>query len=102
MNHLNTLLLSGLAFMCLALAMERHQDDVFGRQLGSGATTLLRTIGWILLAASLAVALRQPLWAIGLVAWFGCLSAGAGAVFGALVLAARVGGGGDRSRSKGF
>jgi hypothetical protein len=89
MNHLNILLLSVLAFIFFALAMERHQADLFGRQLDSGATKMLRAAGWVLLCASLAVAVRQPLWSLGLVAWFGYLSAGAGAVFGALVLAQR-------------
>lgn len=89
MSHLNILLLSILAFVCLALAMERHQEDLFGRQLNPGATKTLRVAGWVLLCTSLAVAVREPLWSIGLVAWFGCLSAGAGAVFGALVLVAQ-------------
>lgn len=91
MTYVNMLLLSVLAFFCLALAMERHQEDWFGRRLDSGVTKALRVAGWLLLCASLAVAVRQPLWSIGLVAWFGCLSAGAGVVFAALVLAGRRG-----------
>lgn len=89
MSHLNILLLSVLAFICLAMAMERPQEELFGRHLNPGATKMLRAAGWLLLCASLAVAVRQPSWSIGLVAWFGCLSAGAGTVFGALVLTAR-------------
>lgn len=91
MNYLSMLLLSVLAFACLALAMERHQEDLFARQLDSAATKALRSAGWILLCGSLATALRQPLWSVGLVAWFGCLSAGAGVVFAALLAAARLG-----------
>ncbi len=90
MGHLSVLLLSVLAFACLALAMERHQEELFARQLGPGATKGLRVAGWALLCGSSAVALRQPSWAIGLVSWFGCLSAGAGMIFVALMLAARI------------
>ncbi|PLC49373.1 hypothetical protein CR159_13825 [Pollutimonas subterranea] len=86
MTYLGMLLLSVLAFACLALAMERHQEDMFGRLLSSRVTKLLRTAGWVLLCGSLAVALRQPLWSMGLVAWFGCLTAGAGVVFIVLML----------------
>lgn len=89
MAYLSVLLLSVLAFACLALAMERHQEDLFAGRLSSGVTKTLRTAGWVLLCGSLAAALRQPLWSVGLVAWFGCLSAGAGVVFMALMLAAR-------------
>lgn len=90
MGHLSVLLLSILAFACLALAMERHQEDLFAGQLGPGATKALRAVGWALLFGSLAVALRQPSWSVGLVAWFGCLTAGAGVVFMALMWAPRV------------
>ena len=89
MNHLSVLILTVLAFTCLALAMVRHQEDLFDRQLDAGMTRILRAAGWVLLCGSLAQALRQPLWAVGLVAWFGYLSAGAGIVFAALVLRAR-------------
>ena len=90
MGHLSVLLLSVLAFACLALAMERHQEDLFAGRLGPGATNGLRAAGWALLCGSLALALGRPSWAIGLVAWFGCLSAGAGMIFMALMLAVRI------------
>lgn len=91
MNHLSMLLLSVSAFVCLALAMARHQEDLFARELGAKATMALRAAGWVLLCGALAVALRQPSWSLGLVAWFGYLSFGAGAVFAAMLLAARLG-----------
>ena len=90
MNHLSVLMLSVLAFACLALAVERQQEDLFGRVLACVVTQRLRGAGWLLLVVSLVAALSQPLWAVGLVAWFGGLSAGAGVVFLALVVAARV------------
>ena len=89
MNHLSMLLLSALAFACLALAKERHQEDVFGRMLRSDRTKKLRIAGWAMLLSSLVVALRQPLWSMALVAWFGWLSVGAGAVFAALMVVSR-------------
>jgi uncharacterized membrane protein len=90
MNHLSILVLSVPAFACLALAMERHQEDLFGRPLDPVVTKALRAAGWMMLVASLVVALRQPLWAVGLVAWFAWLSAGAGVMFATLLLASRL------------
>ncbi|MGB6102603.1 MAG: DUF3325 domain-containing protein [Pusillimonas sp.] len=92
MHHLSMLLLSVLGFACLALAMERHQEDWFARPFNSSLTTILRAVGWALLCGSLALALCQPLWAVGLVAWFGHLSAGAGVVLATLVAASRLAG----------
>ena len=89
MSHLWILALCVLGFACLALAMDRHQNDLFDRALGPALTKTLRTAGWVLLFGSLFMALRQPLWSISLVAWFGYLSAGAGVVFLALVLMGR-------------
>jgi uncharacterized membrane protein len=90
MSHWPMLLLCVAAFACLALAMERHQEDLWGESLAPAVTRVLRRAGWTLLAASLAFALVQPMWAAGLVAWFGWLSAAAGIVFGALLPASRV------------
>src|SRR5690606_40179810 len=90
MHHLLTLLACLLAFGCLALAMERHQEDLFSRRLGSAATATWRTTGWMSLCASLVPALHAPsLWSVGLVAWFGHLSVAAGIVYVALLLAPR-------------
>jgi len=89
MHHLAILLLCVLAFGCLALAMERHQENLLSRRLGSTPTAILRTAGWFVLCISLVSALYQPLWSVGLVAWFGYLSAGAALVFVALLLANR-------------
>ncbi len=91
MTYLGMLLLCVMAFACLALAMQRHQQDMFGHLLGSRAAQLLRAAGWMLLCGSLTVALRQPLWSNALVAWFGCLSVGAGVVFMSLIIATRPG-----------
>ncbi|KAF1049578.1 DUF3325 family protein [Xylophilus sp.] len=91
-GHVVCLLLSLPAFACLALAMERHQQDVLGRALAPGATRTLRLAGWALLAASLAVALGTPAgatWSLGLVAWFGHIAAAAAVVLLALVVNAR-------------
>lgn len=89
MSHFCILALCVLGFACLALAMDRHQSDLFDCTLGSAFTKTLRIAGWVLLFGSLFVALRQPLWSVSLVAWFGYLSAGAGVVFLALALMGR-------------
>jgi hypothetical protein len=85
MNQLWVLIFCLLAFACLALGMERPQEDLFGRHLSRRSITWLRIAGWVLLALSLGVTLDQERWAVGLVAWFGYLSAGAAIVFLALV-----------------
>jgi len=89
MNHLGVQLLSLIAFGALALAMERHQEDVFGRALARGRTRALRAGGWLALAAALALAVRGQGWSLGLVAWSGHISAAAGIVFLGLVANAR-------------
>lgn len=65
----------------LSLAMDRHHAQVFGRrEVPAGPRRALRLLGWSLLALSI-----WPCWqawgpSVGLVAWCGWLTAGAGAV----------------------
>lgn len=89
MMHLGTLMLCVLAFACIALSMERHQDALFDQLLSARTTRILRILGWLMLAGALALELAQPLRGLGVVRWFGCLSAGAGLVFISLVAMAR-------------
>lgn len=84
MNHVPMQLLSLAAFAALALAMERHQKEVFGHPLALGHTRLLRTLGCLAMAAALAVAVRGQDAALGLVAWFGHISVAPGLVLLAL------------------
>lgn len=85
MNHLAIFVPSLLGFAALALAMERHQEDLFGRTLSPRATRALRTGGWLVLLIALAVAVRSQGWSLGLVSYSGHTSLGAGLVYGALV-----------------
>lgn len=89
MNHLGVQLLSLLAFGALALAMDRHQEDILGRTLARGHTRALRTAGWLALGATLAWAVREQGWSLGLIAWTGHISASAGIVFLGLVVIGR-------------
>ena len=89
MNHLGVQLLSMLAFGALALAMDRHQEDIFGRALARGRTQALRTAGWLVLGATLALAVREQGWSLGLITWTGHISASAGIVFVGLVAIGR-------------
>lgn len=98
MNQMWVLILCWLGFGCLALGMERPQEDLFGRHLLRRTITLLRVTGWAVLALSLKVAVDQERWAVGLVAWFGYLSAGAGIVFLSLVVWNRIGPGAKAAR----
>lgn len=73
-------------FTCLALAMERHQSDLWSRSLSVTATRLLRGVGWALLLLCLVVAVRSKGWGFGLALFSGHTSAAAGVVVIALLL----------------
>jgi len=83
--HMVVFLLCAAGFAALALAMDRHQQDVLGRALPPRATQLLRGAGWALLLAALWQAVGAKGWALGLVAYSGHASAAAGLVFVALL-----------------
>ncbi|MDR0227346.1 MAG: DUF3325 domain-containing protein [Burkholderiaceae bacterium] len=84
-HHIACQLLALGAFACLALAMDRHQQDLWGRELAASATRTLRAAGWALLLMSLAAALASDPRSLGLVAWFGHISAAAALVVLALI-----------------
>jgi hypothetical protein len=86
MNHLAVLLLSLLAFGALALAMNRHQQTVFGRRLATRITRCLRLGGWSVLALALLAAIRGQGWALGLVSYSGHTTLAAGLIYGALIV----------------
>ncbi|CAM3150132.1 Protein of unknown function [Paracoccus aminovorans] len=78
-----TILLAG--FACLALSMDRHQRDEFGRPLPAGPTRALRWFGWLLIPLALPVAIHGLGTGFGLVAWTGHLSLASALVFAALL-----------------
>lgn len=90
MTHLIVFLLSTLGFAALALAMDRHQEDLFGEPFAATATRWLRVAGWAALLAALALMVKAQGWGVGLVSYSGHTSLGAGLVFGALVVIARM------------
>ena len=89
MTHLAVFLLSTLGFAALALAMERHQEDLFGHALAARATRWLRMAGWAALGLALVVIVKVQGWGVGLVSFSGHTSLGGGLVFGALVVIER-------------
>jgi hypothetical protein len=89
MTHLAVFLLSTLGFAGLALAMERHQEDLFGHALAATATRWLRMAGVAALLLALGVIVRAQGWGVGLVSFSGHTSLGAGLVFGALIVIER-------------
>ena len=90
MTHLAVFLLSTLGFAALALAMERHQEDLFGHALAMAATRWLRMAGVAALLLALVLMVKAQGWGVGLVSYSGHTSLGAGLVFGALVVIARM------------
>jgi hypothetical protein len=83
--------LSFTGFTALALSMDRHQRDVFGRRLHGTPSRWLRCLGWLMLAASPAPCVVQDGWGIGLTGWLGALTLAAAAVV-LVVLAAGMSG----------
>lgn len=87
--HLTVFALGTAGFAALALAMERHQQDLWGRELRPRTTQALRAAGWALLLIALWRAVADQGWTLGLVAYSGHTSAAAGLVFVALLLCNR-------------
>lgn len=94
--HLCLLLLCLPSFALLAMAMDRHQEDLFGEPLPPPFTRTLRRGGWALLLLALVVAVSAEGWGLGLVAYSGHTSFAAGVVLLTLVGLAR-----RRQRGKG-
>lgn len=91
MTHGLPLLICVVAFAFLALAMDRHQNTVFGRELSHGQARGFRLAGWCGLLLALRLVVRDEGWALGLVSYSGCTSLAAGIVYGMLIVRARLG-----------
>jgi hypothetical protein len=83
------LVLCVAAFACLALAMERHQETVFGASLTATASRILRCAGWCVLLIALWIVVAARGWALGLVGYSGCTSLAAGIAYGVLIILER-------------
>ena len=83
-------LLSLTGFMCLALAMIRHQEDLFGKALRPPVTRGLRGAGWLLLLLALWQAVAGMGWGFGLTAYSGHTSVAAGLVYVVLLIDNRI------------
>ena len=90
MTHALMFVLCLAGFAALALAMERHQDDLFGRALAPRRTRALRSVGWAALLLALAVAVQAKGWSLGLVTLSGHTSLCAAIVCVALIVRQRL------------
>ena len=79
-HHALILALATPGLAALALAMERHQQDVLGRLLKPRTTRGLRAGGWLLLLLALGHALHHLGGPIGIVTWVGHLSLATGLI----------------------
>lgn len=68
------LLINLLAFSSLALAMERHHQDILRKRPSQSRRRLLRIIGWSGLVLSYPLTIAAWGAAVGSVVWFGLLS----------------------------
>lgn len=71
---LSSLCIAYAGLLALALAMDRHHEQVFARRPSAGTGRLLRWAGWMTLGLSLPPAVMTWGWAIGLPAWLGLLT----------------------------
>jgi hypothetical protein len=83
------LVLCVAAFACLAMAMERHQEAVFGALFAAAASRILRYAGCCVLLIALWIVVAARGWALGLVGYSGCTSLAAGIVYGLLIVCER-------------
>ena len=68
--------LSFSAFATLSLAMEKHQQGLYGKAAASPARRRLwRGLGWAVLALGTGLCVRAHGWALGPVIWLGALTA---------------------------
>ncbi|BEH15552.1 DUF3325 domain-containing protein [Marinobacter shengliensis] len=74
MMNVLILILCGVSFTMLALAMNRHYKQVAGKAPNRITRITLRTLGFVGLSAGLAGCLWQYGWSVGLVHWLGALS----------------------------
>jgi hypothetical protein len=86
LGHILVFVAASIGFACLALSMDRHQEDLFGDELRPALTRGLRTGGWLMLSAGLVAAVRSQGWSFGLVAYSGHTSVAAWLVFMAMVM----------------
>jgi len=89
MSHIIALVLCVVSFGALALAMERHQHDLYGRALAGSRTRGLRAAGWLGLGLALYVLVQAQGWGMALVSFSGHTSLAAGLVCLAMVVHAR-------------
>lgn len=87
--HALLFVLCVLGFAGLALAMDRPQEDVFGRALSASASRRFRLAGWTLLGLALWAAVAAYDTGLGLVLYSGHTSGAAGFVFIALLVWSR-------------
>lgn len=73
MMTLAALILVLAGFGSLALSMHKHHRDQFGTPPPRGRAIAFQTVGWTLLAASIAPCVAGSGWSIGLVLWVGLL-----------------------------
>lgn len=89
MMRVAALLICVCGFACIAAAMERHQQTVFGRALPAAASRAWRAAGACALVVALALCVAAQGWALGLVGYSGSTSVAAGVVYLALIVRER-------------
>ena len=86
MNHVGIFIISLLGFCFLAMGMDRHQKDWFGKAFTMRVTRMLRAGGWAGLLMALVIAVRTNGWSLGWVAYSGHTSVAAASVLLMLVV----------------
>ncbi|NUB10470.1 DUF3325 domain-containing protein [Azospirillum sp. Vi22] len=77
---LSSLCVAYAGLLALALAMDRHHEQVLARRPSARISRLLGWAGWLGLVLSLPPAVMAWGWAIGIPAWLGLLTVAAAAL----------------------
>ncbi|PNQ96905.1 DUF3325 domain-containing protein [Azospirillum argentinense] len=77
---LSSLCVAYAGLLALALALDRHHEQVFARRPSARTSRLLVWAGWLGLALSLPPAVMAWGWGIGIPAWLGLLTVAAAAL----------------------
>ena len=74
MNVITTLALSYVGLVALALAMDRHQNQAFGRPLPPVRSRGIRVLGWVLVLGAVMPAIDGWGVSVGISLWLGVIS----------------------------
>jgi hypothetical protein len=77
MIYIGALLFAFATFVSFSLTMQRHQQELLGRQLGTASTSAFKILSWLGVLVGYACTVLVQGWLIGTVGWIGEIIVGA-------------------------